>query len=504
MKGREARQRSRRLGLGGGALALAVAAAAACARGGGEPGAPLRVGFYSGPLSRDPHLVREYITFGVLSSVYEGLVDLDRGLVPRSRLAESWQSPDPLTWRFRLRRGVRFHDGRPLDARDVVFSLERARRLPASEYASYLASVESVRALDSHTVEVRTREPAGILLQKLATILVVPDGSPPEIVDPIGSGPYRLASNAEGLSLVANPAYWGPRPPEREIRLVSVPDAAEARRKLVAGEIDLLWRVAPPDAVLVDGVSGCRVVGIRSFAVEVLQMRVSTPPFSDPRFRRAIHLALDREGLVRTIGHGRGWPASQLVGRGVLGFDPGLPSALPDVEGARRLLAEVGVASGQEVELEFREGRNAAPVRTQLAEAGIRVRLRPRPWRDIIDRLRRGEVSFYYGAYAADTGDAADILMGLLGGATSGGGARIGYSSPELDRLLAEADRAAGIPQRRSALEKAMALAMTDLPVVPLIIPEDLYGIGPRVDWTPRPDGRFDARELRRTRAGQR
>ena len=199
----------RGLGRGAAALALALLAALACGRGGEAPPLPLRVGLYSGPLSRDPHLVREYITFGVLSSVYEGLVDLDRALAPRPRLAESWQSPDPLTWRFRLRRGVRFHDGRPFEARDVVFSLDRARRLPASEYGGHLASIDAVRELDSHTVEIRTREPAGVLLQKLAVVLVVPAGSPPEIVDPIGTGPYRLAAVREGFSLQADPAPAG-------------------------------------------------------------------------------------------------------------------------------------------------------------------------------------------------------------------------------------------------------------------------------------------------------
>jgi peptide/nickel transport system substrate-binding protein len=186
----------------------------------------------------------------------------------------------------------------------------------------------------------------------------------------------------------------------------------------------------------------------------------------------------------------------------VFGFDPGLPPAIQDVDGARRLLAEAGVPAGCEVELEFREDRNARPIQLQLATAGLRVRLRPRPWKEMVGRLLRGEASFYYGAFAADTGDAGDILRSLLGGAGSGGaGALLGYSSPELDRLLAEADRAAGVRERRSALERAMKVAMRDLPLVPLMIPEDLYGVGPRVEWTPRPDGRFDPRELRRRRS---
>ena len=484
-------------------LALGLVAAgwltSGCGRGERrDPERALRVGFYSGPLSRDPHLVREYVTFGVLASVYEGLVDLDRSLAPQPRLAESWKSPDKQTWVFRIRRGVRFHDGRPLTARDVVYSLERARRLPGSAYTGYLAPIETIRSLDSYTVEIRTREPAGVLLQKLAVILIVPDGSSDEIDEPIGTGPFRIAETPGGFVLTAHPAYWGPRPPEREIALVVVPDAAEARRRIVAGTLDILWRVAPSEALLVAGAPGCRVVGLPSFAVEVLQMRVSTPPFSDPRVRRAIHLAVNRDLLVRTIGHGRGSPANQLVGRGVLGFDPRQPLARHDLDAARRLLTQAGLRVGVEVDLEFREGRNAAPIQTQLAAAGIRARLKPRPWREMVARLVAGEVSFYYGAYAADTGDAGDILRSLLGNQSGGDGDRLGYSSPELDRLLAQADRAESVRARQAALQQAMEVAMRDLPLVPLIIPEDLYGIRSNVDWAPRLDGRFDPRELRR------
>jgi peptide/nickel transport system substrate-binding protein len=478
-----------------------MTAGGACRHEARGPSTPLRVGLYAEPFSRDPHLVREYLTFGVLASVYEGLVDLDRNLAPFARLAESWQSPDKRTWVFRIRQGVRFHDGRPLTSRDVVFSLERARSLPRSGYAGYLASIDTVRSLDPHTIEVRTREPAGVLLQKLALVLIVPDGSPDEIREAVGTGPFRLTSTPDGLSLVAAPGYWGPRPAEREISLVVIPDPAEARRRFVAGTLDVLWRVRPQDAPLVGKASECQIVAVPSFAVEMLQMRVSAPPFSDPRVRRAVHLALDREELVRTIAHGRGTPANQLVGRGVLGFDPRLPAAAPDLEAARRLLADSGASAGVEVELEFREGRDATAIQAQLARAGIRVRLRPRPWKEMIARLLAGEVPFYYGAYAADTGDAGDILRSLLGRRKGGDGDRLGYSNPVLDELLAEADRAQSVPARRSALQNAMGVAMSDLALVPLIIPEDLYGIRSNVDWTPRPDGRFDTRELRRTPA---
>ncbi|HET7292998.1 MAG TPA: ABC transporter substrate-binding protein, partial [Vicinamibacteria bacterium] len=134
---------------------------------------PLRIGMYVAPASFDPHERNEFVTFSVLSNLYEGLTALSPSLRVEPALSESWYNVDDRTWRFRLRRGVVFHDGRPLTASDVVFSMQRARQLASSEFKSYLAAVESVREAAQGEVEIVTHRPNAVLLARLAFVLVV-------------------------------------------------------------------------------------------------------------------------------------------------------------------------------------------------------------------------------------------------------------------------------------------------------------------------------------------
>ena len=165
---------------------------------------PLVVGLSSAPRGLDPHLYNDFVSFEVCANAFEGLTRLDRNLGVEPALAESWSSPDELTWHFRLRSGVRFHDGRELQAADVVFSIERARSHPRSEFRGYLVSVRAVRALGPRGVEIVTERPSPLLLNRLSFIGVVPAGGPDEIREPIGSGPFRLHATGKDPCL-----RWG-------------------------------------------------------------------------------------------------------------------------------------------------------------------------------------------------------------------------------------------------------------------------------------------------------
>src|SRR6202158_2230596 len=195
------------------ALAATIGGGAACSGGSGGGAAPLRLVFHSGPQGLDPHLHDEAATHWVLYNVYDSLVTFDADIHVRPALASGWDNPDDLTWRFRLRPGVHFQDGRPLAAADVVVSLERARSHPRSKMSGYLVEVAAVRAVDPLTVEVQTRRPYPILLNKLTFIAIVPRDAPPLIAKPVGTGPYRFVAYAPGrsLELAAFGNGWPPR-----------------------------------------------------------------------------------------------------------------------------------------------------------------------------------------------------------------------------------------------------------------------------------------------------
>ncbi|HXO42293.1 MAG TPA: ABC transporter substrate-binding protein, partial [Thermoanaerobaculia bacterium] len=140
-------------------LACLLLCAAGCSRPAPVPARPLRIALHSDPLTLDPHLRNEALTYSVMRNLYEGLTAFDAEMRIGPALAASWENPNDLTWVFHLRPGVRFHDGRELTADDVVWSIERARTLPASGFGSYVVAVDQVRARDRHTVELTTRRP---------------------------------------------------------------------------------------------------------------------------------------------------------------------------------------------------------------------------------------------------------------------------------------------------------------------------------------------------------
>jgi peptide/nickel transport system substrate-binding protein len=488
--------------------ALAVALATACGTpspGGGGGRRPLRIALYAAPLSADPHLHGEFLTHTVASNVYEALTRLDAQLRVQPALAESWQSLDELTWRFRLRAGARFHDGRPLTARDVAFSLDRARDPDRSSYRGYLVSVREVRTVDERTVDVLTLRPNVVLLNKLSYVFVVPAGAPERIEQPIGTGPYRarFGPRRQQIDLTAFPDYWSAAPPEPRVELVAVSDDAERGRTLVAGEVDVAWSLPPEQAERVQLTPGCRVLAQPGLSMTYLYLNRQRPPFGDRRVREAVHLALDREALVARELRGFGRPAYQLVSRSVFGFAAGLGRGERDLVRARALLAQAGHSGGLDFELEHRPGWRVAELARQLAEAGLRAHARARPWHELVTRVNRGEVQASLSGLAFSSGDASEVLDTMLHTRDlqlGYGGDNPHYSNAELDRLIEASGQTADLRLRRVHLEQAMQLAMHDLPLVPLVVPDDLFGLRDDVTWNARADGRMLAVDVTRRR----
>jgi peptide/nickel transport system substrate-binding protein len=472
------------------------------------PGPPLRITIYDRPRSFDPHLDSEFVSFAIASHVYEGLTRLDRDLKVAPALADRWESPDALRWRFHLRPGVRFHDGRALTADDVVASLERARSHPRSDWSSYLAAVDQVHALDPLTLEVVTSRPYSLLLQKLAYIMIVPRGVPDEIEHPVGTGPYRLLLPVAGKRLVlhAFEKYWGAPPAETVVHFEVEPSLERALQAPAAERADVVLAVGPQAANLIERTPGYTLVTRSGITTDYLQLQISRPPFSDIRARRAVSLGLDRAALVREVLGGRGRPANQLVSPAVFGHDPSVPMPKRDVAEARRLLASAGYVDGLDVDLDFREGRRVTALVSQLAQVGIRARPRPQPYAQLSKRLRANDVAMYYGGAMASTGDASDLLDSLLHSRTPerglGENNTIGYRNLLLDGLVEAASRQSAMAERRATLQHCLRLALDDLPLVPLVSPEDIYGVRDGIEWRPRLDGRVLAAEVRRASRG--
>jgi peptide/nickel transport system substrate-binding protein len=474
-------------------------------------------------LTWDPHGAEVSQTLVGQRQVYEGLTNVDPNLVLRSSLAVSWALVAPDRWRFELRPGVRFHDGTPLAAEDVVFSLDRARA-PTSPVKANLGSVAEVLAAGPSAVEVRTRGPDLLLPVRLRTTGIMSarwarehgvaaatpyheDAGTYARDHAVGTGPFRLeAAEAGGPAvLVKNPDWWGlkerPNPIDR-ILWAAIPDGREraaARRK---GEVDLAQDLPPDEAGRLRAAPGVRLKEVAELRVAYLGFNQGLDelpgsdvrgrnPFRDRRVREAVYRAIDIGRVIAEGTAGFAEPAGMIVAPGINGWSEELDRRLPhDPERARRLLAEAGYPDGFTVPLLCRPVLEAAcrVVAAQLAGVGIRAAPEvPSP----SEFLRRTDT---------EAADAAGFWLGSVGNTsfdsqytfrnfyhTGGWLEGRGYANPDLDAQIDAVDTELSSAVRDALIERVWQRVLPDVVAVPLVRRKLL--IGSR-DWLEVPLGR--------------
>lgn len=463
----------------------------------------------------DPHAETKLGNMSVLTNIYEPLVTTDADMRIQPCLAETWESPDLLTWLFHLRKSVSFHDGRAFHAADAVYSLNRVLRDDSLGMHSALQDVSDVTAVDDVTLRVRTARPSPILLNKLSAVLIVPEAATADALGASanGTGPYVVAEWKPGERLLLNrhEGHWmRPRPRVREVAFSLGRPPEEAVEGLLAGKYQLIQCDSKKTALLVERSSRTRVVRRSNLYVKYLGYdlrREATPfcgvkpnPFRNVLVRRAIHMAVDRHFLVSELSS-YAVPALQPVPRFVFGFNPKIPEAQYDKEAARELLRQAGLERGFEVVLHARRifEEAAQLVREELGPVGIQVEVRALPDAEFFGLLGRGEASFWLNRFGCSSGDASDFLDDAVHsrvlesrfGAKNYGG----YANPDLDRAI-ERVAALELERRRNALQSILATVVEDLVWIPLYNDQDVYGIDRSLAWEPRGDSFIRASEI--------
>ncbi len=459
-------------------------------------------GFFPNPPAKD-----ESFTNRVNAEILEGLVrfDADGRLVPG--LAERWETPNERAYVFHLRPGLRFSDGTPLTAADVAASL-LANVRKGWPTAGYLRNIESVEADGPLHVTVRTRVPYPLLLYKLPWGHVLPAGSLARSPVPlVGAGPYRLASweRTRGFTLVRNERYWGPRPAIGRVRFEIVPDAEDRIARLLSGRVDVVDELPLERVDALRTEPAIRVFAAPSLRVLFLTLRVTEPPFSDPRVREAIDLALDRQEIVARAYDGKTVTASQIVPPSVVGFNPALRLPKVDRARSRALLVEAGFPDGLEVRLDGTHDRYVNDLRIlgevarQLALVDVRVTVNALDKSAFFDLIDSGRSAFHLVGWACGSGEAAEAIEALV--ATRGPGLGVansgGFSDPVLDGLLAESNGATEPAVRVDALQRALARVAGQRPVLPLLLQTEAIAVSRRIDWVPGRDFRIRVEDMR-------
>jgi peptide/nickel transport system substrate-binding protein len=457
------------------ALLLPLEAAAQTPKKGGT----LVVGMSQDLPGLDPHPSTSTITYQVLSLVYQGLVDFDRDLKIRPVLAESWTtSADGRTWTFKLRKGVKFHNGRPLTASDVKFSLDRILDpKTAARGKGALSIIESVQAVDPQTVRVHLTRASGAFLSRIAgtyQAILPPEAVQGPAFKPIGTGPFQLTEwkTNERVELKRFDGYWEAGLPHLDaVTLKPVPDGTVRLTALKTGDAGFVQLIpleslaelqaAPSKDYVVSTVKGGG-----GFSAIILNSR--KPPFNDVRVRRAVALAVDKKEVGLGVWRGFAQPVNQWMPPGTPWYF-NVPDRKVDVEQAKKLLAEAGIAKGAKLTHTVGQVANLVPAaqvfQAQLTRIGIDLQLEVLDWPAYIKRQRAMDFTSTNTNFfpKVDPDDAYYRYFHSKGGANELSG---GYANPAADRLLEDGEATVDAGKRAEIYKRLVELLEDEVPVV--------------------------------------
>lgn len=501
--------------------ALAVLAAS------GTRAQTLTIALAAMPTAVDPHFHNLVPNNAIAAHVFDRLVHQDQRQRLIAGLAEAWRPISDTEWEFRLRAGVVFHDGAPLEAEDVAATLRRVPAVPNSPgpFTQFTRSIAAVEVADALTLRIRTRGAAPLLPVDLSVIPIIPrrfeGAATPAFANGgamVGTGPFRFEGFMPGerVTLIRNDTYWGGRPPWARVTLRIVPNDSTRAASLLAGDVDAVEAVPltqlaalrrRPDLRLWRAVSN-RVMflsfdtqrDVTPFATERGGRPLAANPLRDHRVRQAISKAINRPLIVERLMENEAIAAGGLLAEGFFGASPRLMPEAFDPDGARRLLREAGWPQGFQLTIHGpndrfpNDERILQAVAQMLARIGIEARAEAMPFNLLL--ARGGPPDHAFSAmllgWGGNTGEASSPLRGLLATPdrqTGMGVANRGrYSNTALDALLRRALGTVAEDERRHLLEQASEVAIGDHAIVPILYQVNIWATRRGLTYAARAD----------------
>ncbi|MEP7069615.1 MAG: ABC transporter substrate-binding protein [Usitatibacter sp.] len=477
----------------------------------------------------DPHFFAAFPTNSSMQYFFDKLVEYGDKLEIVPALATSWKLVDNLTWELKLRKGVSFHDGTPFTADDVIFSLERIPNVPNSpnSFAQFTRGIESARKVDDLTLMVKTRAPNPQLLSDLANVFIVSakaakgattaDFNSGKAV--VGTGPYKLVEyvSAERLVVERNEKYWGARPAWARVTEKVIAKDPTRLAALLAGQVDAIDAVPIPDlerlktdgkfalfrgpAALVHYVALDSARDESPFVTAKDGKPLGRNPLKDPRVRKALSLAINRDAISKRIMEGSAVPASQMMPQQFPTASRTLRPDPYDVAKALALLKEAGWGDGFRIVLHATGDRypNDSSVAQAIAQMWTRIGLKAEvealPGAVFFTRASKQEFSAFAAQYGAE--DSINSLRALVASYDTAKGYgtanRTRYANPVVDSLLTETLATMDDELRQQKLERAINFAMADQPLIPVFHPIFDFAARKGLVVTPRAQRRFNA-----------
>jgi peptide/nickel transport system substrate-binding protein len=490
----------------------------------------LRIGLGAEPTAMDPHYHNLSPNNSLLTHIFESLVDQDERQRLQPGLAESWKAIDDTTWEFKLRRNVKFHDGTPFTADDVIFSFERAPNVEGSpsNFGIY-AKGKTFTRVDDHTVHVKTAAPYPLMPNDVSQVFIVsrkhgqaaktPDYNSGKAA--IGTGPYKFVEYTPGNRIVVqrNDEYWGQKPIWQRVVFRGIKSNPSRVAALLAGDVDMIEQVPAVDMARLKKepkVAIAQVVSNRIIYLHLDHWRDDSPyvkgkdggqiknPLRDVRVRTAISKAIDRDAIVKRVMEGEAIKAGQLLPEGFFGVSKKLKPVAYDPNGAKKLLAEAGLPNGFRMTIHSpndrypNDGKIAEAVGQMLSRIGIDTQVVTMTQSVFFSEASTGspekgpKFSFILVGWGSGTGEASSPLKSLLAtfDRDKGMGAsnRGRYSNPQVDKLINDALATVDDTKRADLLARATEVAIEDVGIIPLHYQVNTWAMRRGFAYKPRTD----------------
>jgi len=483
--------------------AFSVLLSVACAPSGGSSGSSaggtITVAQQVDAETLDPAMHRSRETQNVTRQIMDGLIEQGPDLKLIPKLATSWENQRPDYWVVKLRQGVTFTNGEPFNADAVVFTFKRIHD-PAqkSPRTSLMPTYAGVEAIDQYTVGFRTKEPDAGFAAQLAFQEIVPPGYLKQVGDeefakkPIGTGPFILKEWVKGqrVVLTANANYWGGKPKVDQVIFRPIPELASRVAALKAGEVQIITTLPPDIARTFTG--DIKTVGAKGTRISFLGMNVTQTPFSKPEVRQAMNKAVNQETLARTVFDGRAEALNQPAFKAMDCYDSSYQGYPKEPAGAAAVL---GTLEPVMLDVATENRTFAEAVAGQLRAAGLRVTVNSMEAGAFTSKINKGQSPFFLHDWGFARGDCNTVYTTHFWSGTRKSQVFTGFSSPPTDAMMQQARTAmsSDLEGAKGIYRSLMRNVMDNAPWVPLVTPEELYGVSSRVKgWEPFPSGRVD------------
>ncbi|WP_422013203.1 ABC transporter substrate-binding protein [Roseateles sp.] len=501
---------------------------------GAATAAPLRWAAQNDILTLDPHAQDHNTSNTIGTHIYEGLTRLSRDYRPEPSLATKWTYVSQTQVRFDLRKGVKFHDGTPFTADDVVFSFGRITQ-PQGTKQTYVSGIKEVKKIDDHTVDLILEAPTPMLLQNIISFPIMSKSWSEKNKttstqdykakeenyasrNANGTGPYKLVSWTpdQAVKMTINKDWWDKTTSNvTELTYLPIKSAPTRVAALLSGDVDIVTDLPPQDffklkedgkVKLLEGAEIRTIFLVMDEGSD--ELRESSVkgrnPFKDRKVREAMNLALDREAIKRSIMRGLSVPAALMVPPGVNGYDAALDKPVkPDLDKARKLLAEAGYPQGFEVPLHCPNNRYVNDEQvcqaavSMFAKIGVKARLIAAPFSTHSQTFQRGESPFYMLGWGVSTYDALYAMQAWGHTRTTGADGNFNFgkvSDATLDGLIQQIKFEPDVPKRNALIREALLRIRDESLFIPIHHQIRPWAMKPNVDTIHRSNDYFEAR----------